>query len=156
MAGHVPPPAAAPDPAHWHACRPYLYGLDLFNQGYYWEAHEAWESLWHAAGRGGLLGDFLKGLIKLAAAGVKAREGRPAGASRHATRAEELFTTTAEKLKAEAGESPTTNETRLMGLLVDELIKIAHRVAESPPHISPRNPVPPVEIVFDFHLLPTA
>ena len=46
----------------------------LFNAGYYWEAHEAWESLWHMAGRVGPLADFLKGLIKLAAAGVKLRE----------------------------------------------------------------------------------
>ncbi|MER9586456.1 DUF309 domain-containing protein [Mesorhizobium sp. M0276] len=24
-------------------------GIDLFNHGYYLEAHEAWEPLWHAA-----------------------------------------------------------------------------------------------------------
>jgi len=69
----------------------YLYGIDLFNHGYYWEAHEAWESLWHAAGRSGPTADFLKGLIKLAAAGVKLREGRPAGVRQHAQRAAELF-----------------------------------------------------------------
>ncbi|MER9222262.1 DUF309 domain-containing protein [Mesorhizobium sp. M0644] len=23
--------------------------IDLINHGYYWEAHEAWEPLWHAA-----------------------------------------------------------------------------------------------------------
>ena len=55
----------------------YSYAIDLFNHGYYWEAHEEWEHLWHAAGRKGPAGDFLKGLIKLAAAGVKLRdEGR--------------------------------------------------------------------------------
>ena len=69
----------------------YLYGLDLFNHGFYWEAHEAWESLWHAAGRHGPTADFLKGLIKLAAAGVKARESRSAGVRQHAQRAAELF-----------------------------------------------------------------
>jgi hypothetical protein len=69
----------------------YRYALDLFNQGYYWEAHEAWESLWHAAGRTGVTADFLKGLIKLAAAGVKATEGRPLGITRHATSAAGLF-----------------------------------------------------------------
>src|SRR6059058_3393109 len=53
----------------------YLYAIDLFNHGFFWEAHEAWEALWHAAGRKGRTADFLKGLIKLAAAGVKAREG---------------------------------------------------------------------------------
>src|SRR5712692_7985241 len=60
-----------PDPHYWHVCRPYLYGIDLFNHGYYWEAHEVWEGLWHACGRTGRTAAFLKGLIKLAAAGVK-------------------------------------------------------------------------------------
>ncbi|TGQ49534.1 DUF309 domain-containing protein, partial [Mesorhizobium sp. M1C.F.Ca.ET.210.01.1.1] len=27
----------------------FRWGIDLFNHGYYWEAHEAWEPLWHAA-----------------------------------------------------------------------------------------------------------
>ena len=44
-----------------------------------------------AEGRTGKVADILKGLIKLAAAGVKAREGKPAGVRRHARRAEELF-----------------------------------------------------------------
>jgi hypothetical protein len=27
----------------------FLWGLDLFNHGYCWEAHEAWEGLWQVA-----------------------------------------------------------------------------------------------------------
>ena len=69
---------------NWGGCTPYLYALDLFNHGYYWEAHEEWETLWQACGRVGLTADFLKALIKLAAAGVKAREGKPAGVCSHA------------------------------------------------------------------------
>ena len=65
-----------PDSDCWQKCRPYLYGIDLFNHGYYWEAHDAWESVWLACGQKGVTADFLKGLIKLAAAGVKAREGK--------------------------------------------------------------------------------
>ncbi|HTN76714.1 MAG TPA: DUF309 domain-containing protein [Pirellulaceae bacterium] len=68
-----------------------LFGIDLFNHGYYWEAHEAWEAVWNLVGRSGTPADFVKGLIKLAAAGVKAREGRSAGVVRHATRARALF-----------------------------------------------------------------
>src|SRR6266496_2854246 len=49
----------APDEKHWQQCRAYQYGIDLFNHGYYWEAHEAWEGLWHACGRGGRMGSFL-------------------------------------------------------------------------------------------------
>jgi predicted metal-dependent hydrolase len=78
-------------PTAWQECEEYLFGIDLFNHGYYWEAHESWEAVWHAAGRKGTAADFLKGLIKLAAAGVKAREGSAAGAQRHARRCRELL-----------------------------------------------------------------
>lgn len=29
------------DPDRWHECRPYLFGIDLFNHGYHWESHVA-------------------------------------------------------------------------------------------------------------------
>ena len=67
------------------------HGLKLFNHGYYWEAHEAWEGVWIALGRTGPQADFLKGLIKLAACGVKCLEGNETGARRHLRRASELF-----------------------------------------------------------------
>ena len=67
------------EPEKWRDCRPYLHGIDLFNAGFYWESHVAWESLWMACGRKGIVADFLKGLIKLAAAGVKTLEGKPEG-----------------------------------------------------------------------------
>lgn len=84
-------PAVAPDPSQWHENVDYIIGCSLFNAGYYWEAHETWEAQWHAAGRKGPMADFLKGLIKLAAAGVKVREGVPNGVRTHAKRAEEIF-----------------------------------------------------------------
>lgn len=84
----LPPPL---DVANWRENETYLYAVDLFNHGFYWEAHEAWESLWHAAGHKGVMADFLKGLIKLAAAGVKFREGNLSGVERHFKRAGELF-----------------------------------------------------------------
>ena len=62
----------------------FLWGLDLFNHGYYWEAHEAWEGLWRVADRDGQLRVLVKGLILLAAAGVKIRERKNAAAQRHA------------------------------------------------------------------------
>lgn len=76
------------------ACRIHIVdgaGIDLFNHGFYWEAHETWEQLWIKFGRSGREADFLKALIKLAAAGVKARECRPVGVQRHACRARDLF-----------------------------------------------------------------
>ncbi len=76
---------------NWRDSFDYLFGVDLFNHGYYWEAHEFWEGLWHACGRAGEAAGFLKALIKLAAAGVKAREGNENGVRRAALRAGELF-----------------------------------------------------------------
>lgn len=69
----------------------WLYALDLFNAGFYWEAHEAWESFWNAFGRTTPEAQFIQGLIHLAAACVKVREGKPAGVSRHTKRARELL-----------------------------------------------------------------
>jgi hypothetical protein len=91
---HYAPDLPAPQPPvpeQWRACAHYLLGLDLFNAGFFWEAHEIWERLWHACGRRGETADFLKALIKLAAAGVKHREGKPAGVHSHARRAAVLW-----------------------------------------------------------------
>ena len=69
----------------------FLWGLDLFNHGYYWEAHEAWEGLWQGADRDGPLRMLFKGLILLSAAGIKIREGKHAAAVRHTGRAAALL-----------------------------------------------------------------
>lgn len=109
-------PALAPDD------RALLRGIDLFNAGYYWEAHEAWEGAWHAVGRAGAAGDWLKGLIKLAAAGVKAYEGRLEGVRRHAARGAELFA------RAAAGELPewAAAELPALKLLAESIYERAH------------------------------
>ena len=69
----------------------WIYALDLFNTGFYWEAHEAWESVWNALGRTTPEARFVRGLIHIAAACVKIREGKPAGVARHTERARELL-----------------------------------------------------------------
>lgn len=88
----------------------FLWGLDLFNHGYYWEAHEAWEGLWQVADRGGPLRMLFKGLILLSAAGVKIREGKQAAAMRHAGRAagllHRLMNTTDHTFERALGMSP--------------------------------------------------
>jgi hypothetical protein len=91
-------PAAPLDPSGWRQHETYLFGIDLFNAGYYWEAHAEFERLWLAAGRRGEHADFLKGLIQLAAAGVKHQEGVAAGVASHARRAAELFRASGEAL----------------------------------------------------------
>ena len=67
------------------------FGLDLYNHGYFWESHVYFESLWNAHGRQGSVADFLKGLIKLGAAGVKSRIHQAARAQEHFERASQLF-----------------------------------------------------------------
>lgn len=69
------------------ASKLFCTAVKLFNEGYYWEAHESWEAVWHASGRTGPVSDLVKAFIKLAAAGVKVREGRIAGVRTHAERA---------------------------------------------------------------------
>ncbi|MEK1931151.1 MAG: DUF309 domain-containing protein [Pararhizobium sp.] len=48
----------------------FAWGQDLFNFGWYWEAHEAWEGLWQVADRGTLRA-MLNGLMLPSAAGVR-------------------------------------------------------------------------------------
>jgi hypothetical protein len=143
--GVVRQPPEPPRTEHWHACHTYLRGLDLFNHGYYWEAHEAWEALWHACGRRGVTASFLKGLIALAAAGVKVREGRREGVRSHARRAAERFQQVAASL-----DPPTAS---YMGLSVPELRAYAEGLADRP-EVRPAMPEVPVEIVFSFKLRP--
>lgn len=87
----IPDLPATADLSEWQQNRVYLAGIDLFNHGYYWEAHEQWEALWHLTDRQSAEADFYCGLIKLAASGVKIREGKMRGAQRHAERARNLF-----------------------------------------------------------------
>ncbi|PLX78568.1 MAG: hypothetical protein C0616_14105 [Desulfuromonas sp.] len=74
---HLPPFVADA----WRECGPYLYGVDLFNYGYWWEAHEAFEAVWMVAGQKATRqGRFLQGLIQLAAAQLKRVMGAQRGA----------------------------------------------------------------------------
>lgn len=85
------PPPMSLDGDCWADNRAYLMAIDLFNHGYYWESHEEWERLWRVSGPDSLVGRFLKGLIKLSAAGVKVRENSVHGVRRHAASAGEVF-----------------------------------------------------------------
>jgi hypothetical protein len=60
------------------------FGVDLFNHGYFWEAHEVWETPWQQAAAGSDRKLFLQALIRLAAAALKLRVGNAAGVRAHA------------------------------------------------------------------------
>ena len=102
----------------------YQWGIELFNHGYYWEAHEFWEQVWHACGCKGTTADYLKGLIKLAAAGVKTREGRREGVIRHASRGAELM----RDVKTSVG----GGDDAPFGLSIEALLKIADQITAHP------------------------
>src|SRR5512133_3849460 len=61
--GKPEPRAAALDPAEWAQSTVYLYGVDLHNFAYWWEAHESFEALWQLTDKEGSLGQTLQGLI---------------------------------------------------------------------------------------------
>ncbi len=125
------------DPRRWQECKVYLRGIDLFNHGYYWEAHEAWEAVWHAVGREGVVADFIKGLIKLTAACVKAREGSAIGVARHATRGGRLFRTVQAALAAESS---------MLGLSLVDLQEIARQMAAGADRLIDKSDEPVVRI----------
>ena len=64
----------------------FRHGAELWNRGLYWEAHEAWEGPWRAAGRHTPGGRFFQGLILLAAAALKHERGASGTARRLAAR----------------------------------------------------------------------
>ena len=63
------PPAFSPE--EWWDSEWYLYGIDLYNFGYWWECHEVFEGLWQAVGPDTQQGQFLQALIQVAAANLK-------------------------------------------------------------------------------------
>lgn len=97
--GYAPHPVSDPDghmrqyrlPTTWSQHDHLRWGKRLFDHGYYWEAHEAWEHLWLQLGRTSDEALIVKGLIQLAASAVKCRELNAKGATRHASRAAELL-----------------------------------------------------------------
>jgi uncharacterized protein len=140
--GHPAAPIGRVEPAQWRDCAPYLLGLDLFNHGYYWEAHEAWETAWNGAGRRGVTAAFLKALIQLAVAGVKVRQEMPMSAGAHARRAAELL----RDVQRDAAQSC------YMGLEIEPLAHAAEKFAEMPPSIGTARH--DVEVLFSFVLVP--
>ena len=67
-------------PQDWQALEDWLYGVDLFNHFFFWEAHEAWEGLWAVAPRATPPSLVLQGLIQIAAALLKTHMQVIAGA----------------------------------------------------------------------------
>jgi hypothetical protein len=124
-------------PAAWADCEDYLFGVDLFNQRYYWEAHEAWERVWHACDKARTQGLFVQGLIQVAAALLRWHLGSERGAR-------SLYASGMERLGPARREFPRG----YMGLPVEEWCRdveacfMALPPADAPrPTLHPRLPV---------------
>lgn len=78
---HAPPPHVPTD--RWRENHSYLRGLDFFNRGWWWEAHEEWEAAWKVCRDvDPAQHDLLKCLIQFAAAALNLERGHDSAAKR--------------------------------------------------------------------------
>ena len=64
-------PAEGFNAENWQDSEEYLYCIDLFNNGFWWEAHERLKYISMAAGQDSETNHFIRGLIQVAAALLK-------------------------------------------------------------------------------------
>lgn len=57
----------------------FLHGVDLFNGQFFWEAHEAWEDIWHEE-IDKRFREIIQGMIQFTAGMVKIKQGNDEGA----------------------------------------------------------------------------
>lgn len=106
----------------WRANAPYLFGVDLYNHGFLWEAHESWEGLWHASKADRILALHLQGLIQCSAAWLKISMQQPRGVER-------LSALALEKLD----EVARLSRGHYMGLDLDSFLPAVRAFADSAP-----------------------
>ena len=63
-------------PETWSENRAYLYGFVLYRGGFFWEAHEVWEAVWHGCRPNAPERCLVQALIQLANAALKVRMGK--------------------------------------------------------------------------------
>jgi len=74
----APRPAPGLPAARWREDPSWLLGIDLYHQGYLWEAHEQWEACFFASVEP-VHRELVQALIQLAAALIQEHRGRPRG-----------------------------------------------------------------------------
>jgi uncharacterized protein len=87
------PPVPSVEPDDWNSSEDYLFGVDLYNEGFLWEAHEAWEGLWHVSKHDKVQAQFIQGLIQCTAGCLKIRMDQKRGM-------EKLFSAGIERLRS--------------------------------------------------------
>ncbi len=100
---------------------PWLYGIALFNKGFYWEAHEVWEPVWMRALPNSREKHLVQGAIHLTNAALKKTMGLPQASRRLAKLADESFARAFVKNDTQTGNI-------LMGLSRDNLLQIKRSI----------------------------
>lgn len=95
-------------PGMWRSLDSWLYGVDLYNFAYWWEAHEVLEQLWHAAGRTSPHARLVQGIIHISAANLNLHRGNLDAGRRQARRG-------IDRLRGKAGQV-------WMGIDIDDFI----------------------------------
>ena len=93
----------------------WLYGIRLFNEGFYWESHEVLESVWLSAPPNSRERHLLQSIIQLANARLKHLMGR----QRAQARLQQLALESARRA------FPVRASERLMGIDFNQLCKLA-------------------------------
>ncbi|NOU05156.1 MAG: DUF309 domain-containing protein [Hyphomicrobiaceae bacterium] len=99
------------DENNWHTVAAYAEGFRLAADHYSWEAHEAWEAVWHRTAPQSLPHELLRGLIQIANAELKLALGQ-----RNAT--VRLIDIAAQHLQSA---SPKSRATTVLGLVPTDL-----------------------------------
>ncbi|MEQ9676270.1 MAG: DUF309 domain-containing protein [Roseovarius indicus] len=94
----------------------FLGGMQAFEQGYFWEAHELWEAVWMVLPPASAERHLMRGVIQLANGGLKARMGRENAARRIAGLADTALR-----------EAFLQGQDRLMGLGPEDVEKMRNR-----------------------------
>lgn len=115
--GIAPVPEERLRATEWARNTGYLFGCDLYNAAFFWEAHEAWEGCWKETPRDTDERRLLQGLIQTANARLKERMARPAAVQRLRGRALQLL----EPLAARYGARP------LCGLVLPPFLAATER-----------------------------
>jgi hypothetical protein len=139
---------AEPDPPYlpaerWAESIEYLYGVDLFNRRFYWEAHEAWEAVWHTCNKSGTQGLFVQGLIQISAALLRWHMGTERGARK-------LHRDGRAKLERAARESPLEYMGISIATWIDELDRIFARLFELAAGTQPAPALPVIHLQRDI------
>ncbi len=128
-------------PEKWKENDLYLYGIDLYHQGYLWESHEAWETIWHLTQKEDGEGQFLQGLIQNSAAQLKLHILEMEGASN-------LSQESLKHLRFVLNSGVCDTHQKFMGIHIPELIKMMEDhysplweeegvISAPPPHLLP-------------------